>query len=61
MTLCLTNRRKIFLACYSYGYPLDPYVVLSSSREAAGYDRFWMKPFEDGSLKFIQPVRVAIA
>jgi hypothetical protein len=46
---------------YPYGYLLDSYVVLSSTRGAAGGDGFWVQPFGDGSSGFIQPVRLAVA
>jgi hypothetical protein len=61
MTLCLRNREKNFVVGYSYGYPLDPYVVLSLTRGAAGGDEFWVQPFGDGNSEFIHPVRLAIA
>jgi hypothetical protein len=53
--------KKLCLVGYSYGYPLDPYVVLSPTREAAGGDRFWVQPFGDNSSRFIQPVRLTLA
>jgi hypothetical protein len=53
--------KKIFLAGYSYGYPLDSYMVLSPTRGATGGDEFWVQPFGDGSSGFIQPVRLAVA
>jgi hypothetical protein len=46
---------------YSYSYPLDMYVVLSPTREAAGDDKFWMQPFKESSSRFIQPVWLAVA
>jgi hypothetical protein len=51
MLAIMINRAKenLFLAGYSYGYPLDPYVVISPTRRAAGGDRFWVQPFGDGS------------
>jgi hypothetical protein len=36
-------------------------VVLSPTKEAAGGDEFWVQLFEDGSSRFIQPVRLAVA
>jgi hypothetical protein len=60
MTLCLTNEKKFLLVGYPYGYPLDPYVFLSPTRGSAGGDGFWVQPFGDGSLGFIQPVRVCV-
>jgi hypothetical protein len=54
-------KKNLILASYSYGYPLDPYVVLSPTRGAACGDGFWVQPFGDGSSGFIQPVRMAIA
>jgi hypothetical protein len=61
MTLYLTNQKTLIFAGYPYGYPLDPYVVLSPTRGAAGSDGFWVQPFGDGSSGFIQPVRLAVA
>jgi hypothetical protein len=61
MILCLTNQKKLCLAGYPYGYPLDLYVVLSLTREAAGGDGFWVQPFGDDSSGFIQLVRLALA
>jgi hypothetical protein len=61
MTLSLTSPKKLFFAGYPYGCPLDPYVVLSPTRGAAGGDGFWVEPFGDGSSKFIQPVWQAVA
>jgi hypothetical protein len=37
MILCLT-KKKLCFAGYPYGYPLDPYMVISPTREAAGGD-----------------------
>jgi hypothetical protein len=54
-------KKKFLLAGYSYGYPLDPCVVLSLTRGAMGGDGFWVQPFGDGSSGFIQPVRLAVA
>jgi hypothetical protein len=53
--------KKLLRAGYPYGFPPDPYVVLSPTRGAVGGDEFWVQPFRDGSLRFIQPVRMAIA
>jgi hypothetical protein len=61
MILLLTNLKIIIFADYSYGYPLDLYVVISPIRGAGGGDKFWMQPFGDGSLGFIQPTGIAIA
>jgi hypothetical protein len=55
-----TKKTLIFVG-YPYGYPLDPYVVLSPTREAAGGDGFWVQLFGDGSSGYIQPVRLAVA
>jgi hypothetical protein len=41
--------------------PLDPYVVFSPARGAAGGDGFWVQPCGDGSSGFIQPVRLVVA
>jgi hypothetical protein len=51
----------ILFASYFYGYLLDPYVVLSPIRGAAGDDGFRVQPFGDGSSRFIQPVQVKVA
>jgi hypothetical protein len=57
--LYLTNQEHQLFAGYFFGYPLDPYVVLSpTNRELAGYG-FWMQPTEDSSMGYIQPVRLA--
>jgi hypothetical protein len=32
----------LIYACYPYGYPLDPYVVLSPARGEAGGNGFWV-------------------
>jgi hypothetical protein len=61
MTLSLTNQKILIYAGYPYGYPLDPYVVLSLARGAAGGDGFWVQPFGDGSSGFIQLVRLVVA
>jgi hypothetical protein len=61
MILSLTNRKKFIFVCYSFGYPLDLYVVLFPTREVAGGDGFWVQPFRDGSSGFIQLVRLAVA
>jgi hypothetical protein len=57
------NKPKKILrfAGYSYGYPLDSYVVLSPTREAVRGDGFWVQPIGNGSTRFITPVRVAVA
>jgi hypothetical protein len=61
MIISLTNQKTLLSAGYSYGYPLNPYLVLSPTREAAGGDRFWVQPVGDGSMGFITPVRVTVA
>jgi hypothetical protein len=43
------SRKNLFLARYLYGYQLNLYVVLSSTRGAARGGGFCMQPFEDGS------------
>jgi hypothetical protein len=55
------NKSKKKFTGYSYGYPMDLYVVLSSTRGATKDDRFWVQSFENGSLRFIQAVRPAVA
>jgi hypothetical protein len=59
--LQVITKNTFILAGYSHGYPLDPYVVLSPTRGAASSDGFWVQPFGDGSSRFIQPVRMAVA
>jgi hypothetical protein len=49
MILYLTNQKNHLFAGYSYGYTLDPYVVLYLTREASGGDGFSVEPFRDGS------------
>jgi hypothetical protein len=61
MILSSTNQKIPFLAGYLYGYPLDPYMVLSPAKEAVGVDGFWVQPFRDGSTGLTQPVRMAVA
>jgi hypothetical protein len=53
--------KKFFLAGYPYDLPLDPYVVFSLTRGAAGGDEFWVQSYEDVSLGFIQSVRLVVA
>jgi hypothetical protein len=55
--LIFNKSKKYFFA----GYPMDLYVVLSSTRGAAKDDRFWVQSFENGSLRFIQAVWLAVA
>jgi hypothetical protein len=59
--LFLTNQKIIIFAGYSYGYLMDLYVVLSSTKGAAKDDGFWMQSFEDGSSRFIQAAWLAVA
>jgi hypothetical protein len=61
MTLSLTRQKTLIFVGYPYGYPLNPYVVLSLTRGAAGGDRFWVQPFGDSSSEYIQPVRLTVA
>jgi hypothetical protein len=47
--IIIFNKLKTLHFCrLSYGHPLDPYVVLSPTRGAAGGDRFWAQLFRDG-------------
>jgi hypothetical protein len=48
-----SKSKKYFLAGYLCDYSLDPYVILSPTRGAAGGDGFWMQPFGDGNSGFI--------
>jgi hypothetical protein len=62
--LVFNNPKIPFLAGYLYGYPLDPYMVLSptkGTKGAEGVDGFWVQPFRDGSTGFTQPVQMAVA
>jgi hypothetical protein len=55
------NKQKaLIFAGYPYGYQLDSYMVLSPTRGAAGGNGFWVQPFGDGSLGYIQPVWLAV-
>jgi hypothetical protein len=45
----------IIIAGYSFGYPLDLYVVLSLAGGAAPGHGYWVQPFGDGSLGYLQP------
>jgi hypothetical protein len=44
---------------YTGGYPLDPYVVLSTASGVLGVHGYWVQPFGDGRMGFIQPIRLA--
>ena len=57
---CIFNKKKfsIIFAGYSHGYPLDPYVVLSSPGGRAPGFGYWVQPTGDGSTGFLQPVRL---
>jgi hypothetical protein len=59
MILSLINQRNHHFLGYSHGYALDPYVVLSPTSGGAACHGFWVQPFGDGSMGFIQPVRLA--
>jgi hypothetical protein len=59
MILFLTSQKTNFFAGYSYAYALDLYVVLSLTSERAGCHGLWVQLFGDGSMRFIQPVRLA--
>jgi hypothetical protein len=61
MIIFLAIQKIKLFAFYPYGYPLDPYVVLSSTKGAAGGDGLWVQPFVDGSSGFIDLVRLAVA
>jgi hypothetical protein len=39
----------IILVGYSFGYPLDPYVVFSPAGGVASGYEYWVQPFGDGS------------
>ena len=55
----LVFNKHIFFAGYPFGYPLDPYVVLSPTSGHAQGHGFWVQHFGDGSQGFTQPVRLA--
>jgi hypothetical protein len=45
---------------YPFGYPLDPYVVLSLAGGAMPRHGYWVQPFGNGSTQHIQPIRLAV-
>jgi hypothetical protein len=49
-----------FLAGYPFGYPLDPYVVLSPAGGPTPGHGYWVQPFGDGSTGYLQPIWVAV-
>jgi hypothetical protein len=61
MTLSLTRNKTLIFVGYPYGYPLDPYMALSPTREAAGGDGFCVQLFGDGSSGYIQRVQLTVA
>jgi hypothetical protein len=58
---CIFDKKKLSIisAGYSFGYPLDPYVVLSAPRGGAPCHGYWVQPTGNGSTGFLQPVRLA--
>jgi hypothetical protein len=60
MTMSLTKQKNTSFCSLFLWYPLDLYVVLSSTRGAAGRDGFWVQPVRDGSSEFITPVWVVV-
>jgi hypothetical protein len=48
----------IILVGYSFGYPLDPYVVFSPAGEAASGHEYWVQLIGDGSTGYLQPIRL---
>jgi hypothetical protein len=59
MILFLVNQTHQFFARYPYGYPLDPYVILSPTSGGSARRGFQVQPAGHGSTGFIQPVRLA--
>jgi hypothetical protein len=45
---------------YSFGYALDPYVILSPAGGCLPVYRYLVQPLGEGSTGFIQPVRLAV-
>jgi hypothetical protein len=50
----------LFFTGYSFGYPLDPYMVLSPTYGAPSGHGYLVQPFGNGSTGYIQPIRVAV-
>jgi hypothetical protein len=58
MIAFLTTQVFHLFSGYSFSYPLDPYVVLSTiAGRASGYE-YWVQPIGDSSMGFLQPVRM---
>jgi hypothetical protein len=45
---------------YSSCYPFDPYVVLSPTAGGALIPGFWVQPFGNGCMEYVQPIRLAV-
>jgi hypothetical protein len=45
----------LFLIGYSYGYSLDPRVVLLITGGTTGTYEFWMQPSRDGCSGYLHP------
>jgi hypothetical protein len=58
--LSLTNQLFHHFAGFPFGYPLDPYVVLSPADGAAPGHGFWVQPFGNGCSGYIQPIWQAV-
>jgi hypothetical protein len=55
MMLFLINVRTLFSIGYSYGYALDPRMVLPSAGGAVGAYGYWMQPVGDGYSGYLLP------
>jgi hypothetical protein len=58
-TICndfIFNGRSFASFMQSFGYTLDPYVILSLAGGAVPRHGYWMQPFDDGSMRFLQLV-----
>jgi hypothetical protein len=59
MILFLTYPEIFFLAGYFAGFTLDLYVVMSLGEEAVSGHGYCVRPFGNGSTRFVQPVQLA--
>jgi hypothetical protein len=50
------NGRRFASFLQSFGYTWDPYVILSPVGRAAPRHRYWVQPFNDGSIGFLRLV-----
>jgi hypothetical protein len=60
MILYLTDQSSQLFVGYPFGYPLDPYVILSPAGGAASGHGYWVQPFGNGCEGYLQPIRVTV-